>query len=150
MSFAVWRALAGVLTGAIFCQRAVKSLRPEMRSSLETGTVLDVHCRGIFAPIGVQVCDGSYIALVMKKVNGPTQAKTGLEWATRLNNTTDAKQHLSFCFKTPVCFKTGYSSPLESLFEWPLYSRGQVLTLPPHSAHRDRRNIREHLLYQQT
>src|ERR1039458_9560628 len=30
-----------------------------------------VHCRGIFAPIGEQVCDGSYIALVMKKVNGP-------------------------------------------------------------------------------
>ena len=41
MNFAVWRALAGVLTGAISCQRAVKSLRPEMRPSLETGTVLD-------------------------------------------------------------------------------------------------------------
>jgi hypothetical protein len=36
-----------------------------------------VRCRGIFAPIGVQVCDGSYIAFVMKKVNGPTQAKLG-------------------------------------------------------------------------
>src|ERR1035441_6667485 len=34
-----------------------------------------VHCRGIFAPIGVQVGDGSYIAFVMKKVNGPAQAK---------------------------------------------------------------------------
>jgi len=42
-----------------------------------------VHCRGIFAPIGEQVCDGSYIAFVMKKVSGPTQAKTRLEWATR-------------------------------------------------------------------
>jgi hypothetical protein len=38
---AIWRALAGVLTGAICCQIAVKSLRPEMRSSLETGAVLD-------------------------------------------------------------------------------------------------------------
>ena len=37
-----------------------------------------VHCRGIFAPIGEQVCDGSYIAFVMKKVNGPAQAKLGL------------------------------------------------------------------------
>ena len=36
-----------------------------------------VHCRGIFAPIGVQVGDGSYIAFVMKKVNGPAQAKLG-------------------------------------------------------------------------
>jgi hypothetical protein len=36
-----------------------------------------VHCRGIFAPIGEQVCDGSYIAFVMKKVNGPAQAKLG-------------------------------------------------------------------------
>jgi hypothetical protein len=42
-----------------------------------------VHCRDIFAPIGEQVCDGSYIAFVMKEVNGPTQAKTRLEWATR-------------------------------------------------------------------
>jgi hypothetical protein len=30
-----------------------------------------VHCRGIFAPIGEQVCDGLYIAFVMKKVKGP-------------------------------------------------------------------------------
>ena len=29
------------------------------------------------APIGEQVCDGSYIAFVMKKVNGPAQAKLG-------------------------------------------------------------------------
>ena|ERR1019366_2158610 len=36
-----------------------------------------VHCRDIFAPIGEQVCDGSYIAFVMKKVNGPAQAKLG-------------------------------------------------------------------------
>ena len=36
-----------------------------------------VHCRGIFAPIGEQVCDGSYIAFVMKKVNSPAQAKLG-------------------------------------------------------------------------
>jgi hypothetical protein len=28
--------------------------------------------------LGVQVCDGSYIAFVMKKVNGPAQAKLGL------------------------------------------------------------------------
>jgi hypothetical protein len=28
----------------------------------------------MFAPIGEQVCDGSYIAFVMKKVNGPAQA----------------------------------------------------------------------------
>ena len=45
MNFAVWRALAGVLIGAI-CRTFVgkehmKSLRPEMRSSLETGAVLD-------------------------------------------------------------------------------------------------------------
>jgi len=31
----------GVLAGAIGCQIAVKSLRPEMGSSLETGAVLD-------------------------------------------------------------------------------------------------------------
>ena len=41
MNFAVWRALAGVLTGAICCQIAVKSLRPEMRSSLDTDALLD-------------------------------------------------------------------------------------------------------------
>jgi hypothetical protein len=41
LNFSVWRALAGVLTGAICCQIAVKSLRPEMGSSLETGAVLD-------------------------------------------------------------------------------------------------------------
>jgi hypothetical protein len=41
LNFAVWRALAGVLTLAICCQIAVKSLRPEMRSSLETGALLD-------------------------------------------------------------------------------------------------------------
>jgi transposase len=29
----------------------------------------------MFAPIGEQVCDGSYIAFVMKKVNGPAQAR---------------------------------------------------------------------------
>ena len=40
LDFSVWRALAGVLTLAICCQIAVKSLRPEMRSSLETGAVL--------------------------------------------------------------------------------------------------------------
>ena len=45
MNFAVWRALAGVLTGSI-CRTFVvkehmKSLRPEMRLSLETGAVLD-------------------------------------------------------------------------------------------------------------
>ena len=34
-----------------------------------------VQCRGIFAAIVVHFCDGSYIAFVMKKVNGPTQAK---------------------------------------------------------------------------
>ena len=41
LDFSVWRALAGVLIGAICCQIAGKSLRPEMRSSLETGAVLD-------------------------------------------------------------------------------------------------------------
>ena len=45
MNFAVWRALAGVLTGAICrtfaVKEQVKSLRPETRSSLETGAVLD-------------------------------------------------------------------------------------------------------------
>ena len=38
MNFTVWRTLAGVLTWAMCCQIAVKSLRPEMDSSLETGT----------------------------------------------------------------------------------------------------------------
>ena len=37
----IWRALAGMLTGAICCQRTRKSLRPERRSSLETGALLD-------------------------------------------------------------------------------------------------------------
>ena len=45
MNFAVWRALAGVLTGAIcrtfIVKEHVKSLRPETRSSPETGAVLD-------------------------------------------------------------------------------------------------------------
>jgi len=51
VSSAVWRALAGVPTRGEYCQkaskkgeyfqRAVKSLRPEARSSLETGAVLD-------------------------------------------------------------------------------------------------------------
>jgi len=36
-----------------------------------------VHCRGIFAPIGEQVGDGSDIAFVMKKVNEPAQAELG-------------------------------------------------------------------------
>ena len=45
LDFSVWRALARVLTGAI-CRTFVvkehmKSLRPEMRLSLETGAVLD-------------------------------------------------------------------------------------------------------------
>ena len=41
LDFSVWRALAGVLTLAICCQIAEKSLRPEMRSSLKTGAVRD-------------------------------------------------------------------------------------------------------------
>ena len=45
LDFSVWRALAGVLTWAIcrafVVKEQVKSLRPEMRSSLETGAVLD-------------------------------------------------------------------------------------------------------------
>ncbi len=56
-----------------------------------------VHCRGIFAPIGAQVCEGSYIAFVMKKVNGPTQAKTRLEWGTRrgIDSTSQSRVRLS-------------------------------------------------------
>ncbi|MGA7558591.1 MAG: hypothetical protein WBW01_18430 [Terriglobales bacterium] len=78
-NFSLWRALAGVLTGvfvghllSFIVKERVKSLRPEMRASLETGAV-----RGIFAPIGEQVCDGSYMAFVMNKVNGPGQATLG-------------------------------------------------------------------------
>ena len=45
MNFSVWRALAGVLTWSIcrafVVKEQVKRLRPEMRSSLETGAVLD-------------------------------------------------------------------------------------------------------------
>jgi hypothetical protein len=37
VDFAIWRAFAGVLAGAIYCQRAVKNSKPEIRSSLETG-----------------------------------------------------------------------------------------------------------------
>ena len=41
INFAVWRALVGVLAGAICCQGARKNLKPKTRSSLETGAVLD-------------------------------------------------------------------------------------------------------------
>ena len=45
MKFDVWRALASVLTGAIcrtfVVKEQVKSLRPETRSPLETGALLD-------------------------------------------------------------------------------------------------------------
>ncbi|MGB8774376.1 MAG: hypothetical protein WCC78_09555 [Terriglobales bacterium] len=47
-NFSLWRALAGVLTGvfvghllSFIVKERVKSLRPEMRASLETGAVLD-------------------------------------------------------------------------------------------------------------
>src|ERR1039457_4645660 len=82
-----------------------------------------VHCRGIFAPIGEQICDGSYIALVMKKVNGPAQAKLGrgtlvssndcdspghpppkVVWATR--------RHLGLGRASRTSFKTSRSSSL--------------------------------------
>jgi hypothetical protein len=46
------------MTGAICCQRAVKNLLPEMRFVSGDGAQFSmVHCRGIFALIGVQVCD---------------------------------------------------------------------------------------------
>jgi len=40
LNFPVWRALAGVLTETICCQRAGEKFEPEMRSSLETGALL--------------------------------------------------------------------------------------------------------------
>jgi hypothetical protein len=40
-NFDDWRAVAGVLTGAICRERAVKIRSPEIRPSLETGALLE-------------------------------------------------------------------------------------------------------------